>query len=135
MVLFFLLSFTFISGIKLTALYEKIFRGVKFSVNGFHLHHSLYGVVLIAGAALLHLHQVEAVILLCMTTFGLGSILQHTLSENFVFIERENRELNRLGGWEETSETFFSRGIRITFYRNNSLLGAKADVVCDPKPL
>lgn len=133
--LFFLLSFSLVSGVKLTAFYEQIFRGVKFSVNGYHLHHSLYGAVLIAGAALLYLHQVEAVVLLCVTTFGLGSILQHTRSERFVFIERENRESNRLEGWETSSETFFSRGIRITFYRNARLLNAEADVVCDPKSL
>jgi hypothetical protein len=132
---FFLLSISFLSGVKLTAFYEQIFRGVKFSVNGYHLHHSLYGVVLIVGAALLHLHQVEAAILLCMTTFGLGSILQHTLSEHFVFIERENRESNRLEGWEETSETFFSKGIRVTFYRNDNLLNAEADAVCTQKSL
>ncbi len=129
--LFLLLFISLVSGIKLTAIYEKIFRGVKLSVNDYHLHHSLYGVVLIAGAALLHLHRVEALILLCMATFGLGSILQHTWSEHFVFVERENRELNRLQGWEKTSETFFSKGLRIAFYRNDRLMQAKGDGLGD----
>ncbi len=116
--LFLLASASFVSGIKLTALYERLFRGVKFSLNDYHVHHSLYGVALIAAAAALHLNQASAALTLGMIAFGLGSILQHTRSEHFVFIERENRELNRLEGWTITSETAFGGPIRITFYRN-----------------
>ncbi len=124
--LFLLASASFASGIKLTALYEHLFRGVKFSINDYHLHHSLYGVALVAAAGMLHLNQAAVVLTLGMLAFGLGSIVQHTRSERFVFIERENRESNLLQGWEKTSETMWGREFRITFYRNSRMRAARA---------
>lgn len=124
--LFLLASASFVSGIKLTALYEHFFRGVKFSINDYHLHHSLYGVALVAAAGILHLNQAAVVLALGMLAFGLGSIAQHTRSERFVFIERENRESNLLQGWEKTSETTWGRKFRITFYRNSRMRAARA---------
>lgn len=133
MELFLLVSASFFSGIKLTALYERIFRGIKVSLNDYHFHHSLYGVALIGIAATLHLNQAAAVLTLGMAAFGAGSILQHTRSEHFVFIERENRRSNLLEGWEKTSEASFGKDLRITFYRNHRLRAAGTGTACGEK--
>jgi len=133
MELFLLVGASFISGIKLTVVYERLFRGVKFSLNDYHFHHSLYGVVLIGIAATLHWNQSAAFLTLGMAAFGLGSILQHTRSERFIFIERENRGSNLLEGWEKAFETSFGEDLRITFYRNSRLLAGGVETGCRKK--
>jgi len=126
--LFFMLVISLVSGAMITAFYEKFFRGIKLSVNDYHLHHSLYGIVLILVSVLLYSREVELAILLGTVAFGLGSILQHTYSEHLVFIEKEDWEINRIEGWKETSKTYFTKGIWITFYRNDKLLGAETNI-------
>lgn len=129
----FVLFISLVSGTLITAIYEKLFRGVKFSINGYHLHHSLYGIALICAAVFLYFHDVQTSILLYMVAFGLGSILQHTYSEHFVFIEKEVWETNLVEGWRETSETFLTRGIWITFYKNDKLLDTEENIVTAPE--
>lgn len=75
----------FLAGVLVTRLYERLTRGMMVVIRGYHLHHSLYGVVLVLLAVLLREWVNPAI----PAGLAAGVIVQHTFSERrFVFIDR-----------------------------------------------
>lgn len=62
------------------------FHSVGRSKRGYHIHHSMYGVL----SFLLAPFTVHSLFLI---GFGLGIIIEHTLTERFVFIEKEKHDV------------------------------------------
>ena len=90
MIYFFIIFLSIISGILITALYEKHTKGIEICINGYHLHHSLYGVLLIIVSIFLYILKTDVAIISPIIGFSLGNILQHTKKEKFVFIDKNN---------------------------------------------
>ena len=62
--------------------------------GGYHVHHSMWGVLIIALLPFLHL---AANLNVFLSTFAVGIITDHTLQEGFIFITREsNDKMNTL---------------------------------------
>jgi uncharacterized membrane protein len=87
-----------ISGIAATLLFEFILKTNKKLRNryyrhheilfGYHVHHSTYGLIFIA-AGIIFLSNKDISDALFYISFGIGIIIQHTLSsQKFVFIEK-----------------------------------------------
>ena len=88
--LYFINFLSVTSGILITALYEKHTKGIEICINGYHLHHSLYGVLLIIVSIFLYILKTDVSIIFPIIGFSLGNILQHTKKEKFVFIDKNN---------------------------------------------
>ena len=57
--------------------------------KGYHIHHSTYGLVCCLVAPFIANNIFETIFFM---GFGLGIIIEHTLHERFVFIEKENKK-------------------------------------------
>ncbi len=92
MLMFALFATALAAGIVVTKVYERFTVGITVWVKGYHLHHSLYGLALLAVAVLFHLTHPDILLLILISGIGIGIIIQHTRSENrFVFVDRDGR--------------------------------------------
>lgn len=74
--------------------------GIK---KGYHLHHSMYGLALFALTPITVGNLVET---LAVVGFGLGIIIEHTIHDGFVFVNKINKQLeeNALSFMHEEGE-------------------------------
>jgi hypothetical protein len=77
-------------GIVTTIIYEKLTEGLRIYWGDYHLHHSLYGLVLIVASIILYLFDCEPITVVAIIGFSIGNIFQHTKEEGFVFINRDH---------------------------------------------
>lgn len=61
--------------------------GIK---KGYHIHHSMYGVVAFALTPITFGNILET---LALIGFGLGIIIEHTTHDGFVFVNKVNKQL------------------------------------------
>ena len=91
-----------ISGIATTLLFEFILKTNKKLRNryyrhheilfGYHAHHSVYGLLFIIAGVIFYFNKNISDSLLYIS-FGVGIIIQHTLSDgHFVFIEKQRKQ-------------------------------------------
>lgn len=90
--------FGLIAGIAITIIFEFILKSNKklrvrfykhhLVVAGYHIHHSTYGILFIIASILLYKQDIKQALFYFF--FGIGIIIQHTLSANgrLVFVER-----------------------------------------------
>jgi hypothetical protein len=94
-----IISIGIIYGIAATLLFEFILKTNKklrhryYSHHeilfGYHIHHSMYGLMFILVAVILYTNKDIPDALFC-ASFGVGIIIQHTISDRkFVFIEKQ----------------------------------------------
>jgi hypothetical protein len=76
-------------GIVTTIIYEKLTEGLRVYWGDYHLHHSLYGLVLIVISIILYLLHCEMITVVIIVGFSVGNIFQHTKAEGFIFINRD----------------------------------------------
>ena len=97
----FLFLFWVVAGIFTTWIFELILKSNKSLRNkyyrhqdafmGFHVHHSVYGLLLILFSVVLFITDYENWAL--YAAFGIGVIIMHTISESrFVFIEKRKNK-------------------------------------------
>jgi hypothetical protein len=90
-----------ISGIATTLLFEFILKTNKKLRNryyrhheillGYHVHHSIYGLLFIIAGIAFYFYKNTSDSLFYIS-FGIGIIIQHTLSDgHFIFIEKQRK--------------------------------------------
>jgi hypothetical protein len=92
--LFILLSSTFFGyGFSDFVIQKKAKRwhhvGIK---KGYHFHHSMYGVVALALTPMTFGNIIETI---ALAGFGLGIIIEHTIHDSFVFINKVGKDIER----------------------------------------
>jgi len=76
-------------GMVTTIIYEKLTVGMRVYWGDYHLHHSLYGLVLIVISMILYFLHYGGIMVMVMIGFSIGNIFQHTQAEGFIFITRD----------------------------------------------